>query len=165
MTTCQRVDEPTRRAVVAGAAAALAGCAFPGPPGDPDDSNSGSGQPDSRETVVCRSVTRERRRTIYDELDTWGAGDSYTWSIDLDAGEQVLVRVVTVDGARADLEVRDPDGETVVDTGPTSPLERTYTAATDGTHYFILTNEAFLTSGQWDATITVREEYTDQVCD
>lgn len=165
MTTSQQGSRVTRRAVVTAAATALAGCAFPGPPGDPDDGASGGGQPAPRDTVVCRTVTRQRNRTIYDELDTWSAGDGYTWAIGLSSGEQVLVRVVTVDGARAALEVQTPDGETVVDTGPTTPLERAYTATAGGTHYVVLTNEAMLTAGQWDATITVREEVTDRVCD
>lgn len=151
----------TRREVAAGGIVALAGCSLPGGSGG----GSGGGRREPRDTVVCRTVTRERERIIYDELDTWGAGESYTWSVDLNAGERVRVRVVTVEGARADLEIKNRDGEVVVDTGPTTPLEQTITAAEGGTHYIVLTNEAMLTSGQWDAQITVVERISDTECE
>lgn len=119
---------------------------------------------DQQRQTECRMETRERASTVYDDLDIWDAGNSGTWDFDLDKGEQVHVKAVQVEGARPDLEVKDPDGEMLIDTHPAENIERSFTAAQDGTYYVTLTNEAMMTSGRWDVTIEVTQKYQERVC-
>lgn len=123
----------------------------------------GSSSDGSQETE-CRMVERSQKSTAYNDLDTWSAGNLATWDFDLDEGEQVFVKAVKVEGARPDLEVKGPRGEMLIDTGPTANIERGFTAAESGTYYITLTNEAIMTSGQWDVTIEVTKKYEEQVC-
>lgn len=116
-------------------------------------------------TPTCQQSTREHTRTVYDELDSWDAGAYYTWSLELDAGDTLEIDAVQVEGARPALVIKNPNGDVVTDVEPTAAVERTFDAPTDGTYYLTLSNEAMLTSGQWDVEITVADRTTIERCD
>lgn len=40
--------------------------------------SSSRSEPAVRVTPTCREVTQERTKTVYDELESWDAGDYYT---------------------------------------------------------------------------------------
>lgn len=96
---------------------------------------------------------------IVDVFETYLAGESYTWRIEMERDADLEVTAVqTGDGARPTLEVEGPDGNTIASVGPSETIRRTVTASTDGNHYVRVVNEAVMTSGQWDVTITARSE-------
>ena len=108
----------------------------------------------------CTSEATEdscEEETVVDEYETYSAGESVTWRVDVEEDQELVVETLrTGDGARPKLEVEDPDGNVVAETGPSENIDRAVTARTDGTHYVRFVNEAMMTSGQWDITITRR---------
>lgn len=98
-----------------------------------------------------------REKEVMDEFDTYVAGGGYSYRIDLESGQELEIEAVrTGDGARPKVEVEDPRGSTIVEVGPKQNIRRTVTARSDGTHYIRFVNEARVTSGTWDTTITFR---------
>ncbi|GAB7018661.1 hypothetical protein [Halostagnicola bangensis] len=97
--------------------------------------------------------------TVVDEYDTYSAGQNVTWRIEMEENQKLAIEAVqTGDGARPKLEVENPNGTLAAEVGPSENIDRTVTAQTDGTYYVRFVNEAFINTGQWDITITLRSE-------
>lgn len=154
------VAMPSRRRLLAGVsgmvtATALAGCSGGGNGGT-------SGQ---QQTEDCRMVERTREENLADKLETVSAGSGWTWRFDLQEGDRLIIYARLIDdGARPALIVENPSGSTIVDTDPTTQIQRQVTAREDGRYYVKIENEAILTSGQWDMTIDLEEDYEERVC-
>lgn len=125
--------------VSSGIVISVAGCT-----GSSDDSEGSGG-------IGCQE------ETVVDEFDTYSAGESITWRFDLDEGEELEIEALqSGEEARPKLEVKNPNGNTIAEVGPSENIHRTITADTSGTYYVKFVNEAMVNNGQWDITITSR---------
>ncbi|WP_222919002.1 hypothetical protein [Natrinema sp. SYSU A 869] len=124
--------------ISSGVALSVAGCTGSGDSGSSDGGN-------------CHE------ETVVDEFDTYSAGESITWRFDLEEGAELEMKAVqSGEEARPKLEVKDPNGNTIAEVGPSENIRRTITADTSGNYYVEFVNEAMINSGQWDITIESR---------
>lgn len=131
-------------AIGSGLAISLAGCAG-SDGGDNDDGSNGISEESCQE------------ETVVDEFDTYSAGESITWRFELEPDEELEISAVQSGGeARPKLEVKDPNGNTIAEIGPSENIRRTITADASGNYYVEFVNKAMVNSGQWDITIDAR---------
>lgn len=114
----------------------------------------------------CRTVTRTQSETVLDEWETYAAGSTRSGRMKMEEGQRLIVSArLTNDGARPAIEVEGPSGSLVADVGPAEMIEREITARESGDYYITFENEAMLTSGEWDISITAEADYKEEVCE
>lgn len=110
----------------------------------------------------CQIEARTEVSTLVDKTTRVAGGDAWRHTAQLRPGDQVRVQVQSVAGVRPALELRNPDGEILVETDSAPKIEERAEATAGGPHTVLLRNGMESHSGLWSITVervrTVREE-------
>lgn len=106
----------------------------------------------------------------FDESDLWplvdtreqvGPGNTLNWSVDLHPDDQLVIDVRSIEGTVPVVAVEDPSDKNIVtvdDMNIGEQIRQEVEPATEGRYEIEFRNEAPLASGQWDVTISLRDQ-------
>lgn len=121
--------------------------------------------------------TDEEREDLWDDRVEIGAGNQLDPWAEIREGNRVDYYIRMVDGARPKLRIEDSSGNVHREHSVSSVIDDDFTAPKDDRYYFIVENEAWLTTGVWDYTfervneipipttvdLTIEREYEEEI--